>query len=428
MSLPTHKDWTTYKRKDGTWVNVVGNPKDGYVVRYYGNDESAAKNKEQWSIGEASMTAEDLFDGGKYADLSVFDAYKEMSAQEIGERLYDTMRGGKQLKEAEKIVSEATAKNSKAYRNEDTSDDLNFQFIGEKGAAAADIEKVNERFNEELDSFTMEDADSHEFDLGRPSAELVAAGVADKPIRLHGSKLAKKMKLHGFSTAELKGLPLAMQHPIAVFDNRQSNNNRSVLVELKTKDGNFLVTIDLGKGTETDFDIVSTVFGKRDDSIVNWINRGYLKYVDKEKALAFLHLSAPIAEASEKSRLSSATKIVENFENPSIEEDKKAADLHEHKAEATATSEGAVSERERTLRDVVIAWLRKIGIPVIADESVQAVLDEVNGAMLERKRALETVSVSRDEEHQQTVISSADGAKVLKELDNLVSEYEYYVT
>ncbi|MBR1387288.1 MAG: hypothetical protein IJ553_02630 [Alloprevotella sp.] len=41
-----------------------------------------------------------------------------------------------------------------------------------------------------------------------------------------------------------------------------------------------------------------------------------------------------------------------------------------------------------------------------------------------QKRAVETVSVSSNEEHQQTAISTAAGAKVLKNLDNLANELD----
>ena len=184
-----------------------------------------------------------------------------------------------------------------------------------------ELSQVNARFNEELDAFSIENADKFYFDLGIPSSELLAAGVENRPIRLHGSKVAKKMKKHGFNSYELKNLPMAVAHPIAVFDNLGRKSNRSILTELKTSNGNFLVTIDLGKGTEADFDIVSSVFGKRGDSVIEWINKGYMRYVDKKKALNYLHLSAPIAEALDKSKLSDATKIVENFENPIIEEE-----------------------------------------------------------------------------------------------------------
>lgn len=180
------------------------------------------------------------------------------------------------------------------------------------------MQAVNQKFNEQLAAFNEENATALIFDLGMPSPMLIAGGVPNKPIRLYGSKLLKKIRKHGFSAAELSGLPMALANPIAVFNNYQREGNRSVLIELSTADGNFLVSIDIGVGSDIDFDIVKSVFGKDGDGILNWINKGYLTTVDKEKALAYLRISAPIAEASNKQELDSATKIVENFENPKI--------------------------------------------------------------------------------------------------------------
>jgi uncharacterized protein with von Willebrand factor type A (vWA) domain len=67
------------------------------------------------------------------------------------------------------------------------------------------------------------------------------------------------------------------------------------------------------------------------------------------------------------------------------------------------------------------------GIPTSTDwEQGQRVLDLVNDALLDRnkKRALETASLSQKETDQPTVVPSADGAKVLNNLDTLVKEYE----
>ena len=52
------------------------------------------------------------------------------------------------------------------------------------------------------------------------------------------------------------------------------------------------------------------------------INKGFATYINKEKALNYLYLSAPIAEAAENSELSSAAKIVKDFVNPNIGEEK----------------------------------------------------------------------------------------------------------
>ena len=47
-----------------------------------------------------------------------------------------------------------------------------------------------------------------------------------------------------------------------------------------------MVAITLGKnGVDVDFNIVSSVFGKRESNVVNWINKGCLTYINKEKAL-----------------------------------------------------------------------------------------------------------------------------------------------
>lgn len=179
-----------------------------------------------------------------------------------------------------------------------------------------ELNAVNERFNEKLSNLTEENADKVALNLGTPSAILRAAGVENKPMKLYGNKVIKKMKKHGFALEELKDLPKAVANPIAVFDNYKKEGNRSILTELKTKQGNFLVTIDLGKGTEdVDFNIVSSVFGKDSGNIVDWIERGLAVYINKEKALNYLHHSALRAEALSSSRLNSAAKIVENFEN-----------------------------------------------------------------------------------------------------------------
>lgn len=186
----------------------------------------------------------------------------------------------------------------------------------------SELKKTNDKFNEQLETFTIETADRYNFNLGRPSSVLLSAGIENKPIRLHGSKVAKKIRKHGFQVTALRDLPKAIAHPIAVFDNLGREGNRSILTELKTDNGNVLVSIDLGRGTEVDFNIVSSAFGKNSKGVLGWINGGKMKFVDKEKALNYLHLSAPIAEASDNAELLSAANIVKEFENPSDKERK----------------------------------------------------------------------------------------------------------
>lgn len=200
---------------------------------------------------------------------------------------------------------------------------FNDQVEDERFRNDEELEKVNQRFNEELENLTEENADKVTLWLGKPSDVLLSSGIENKPLKLYGNKVIKKMKKHGFALDELRDLPKAVADPIAVFDNLGRFGNRSILTELTTEQGNFLVTIDMGKGEkDVDFNIVSSVFGKGKSKIVSWIERGLATYINKKKALNYLHHSAPIAEALSNSRLSSAANIVKNFENPTNSSEK----------------------------------------------------------------------------------------------------------
>ena len=223
-----------------------------------------------------------------------------------------------------------------------SSNDIAFQVID--NSRDSELIAINEQFNRELAGLTEENADTKIFNLGSPSSILLSAGVEDKPMKLYGNKIIKKMKKHDFALAELQDLPRAVANPIAVFNNYRREGNRTILTELRSQGKNIMVAITLGKnGVDVDFNIVSSVFGKRESNVVDWINKGYLTYINKEKALNYLYfsergiskaadnvgqedsnnlyLSAPIAEAAENPELSSAAKIVKDFVNPVIQDE-----------------------------------------------------------------------------------------------------------
>ena len=97
-------------------------------------------------------------------------------------------------------------------------------------------------------------------------------------------------------------------------------------------------------------------------------------------------------------------------------------------------SESPVSDatpKERALRDALNDVLTSAGIDVVTDvEEGQRVLDEVNGnaRMMAKKRALKTASLSEDTERSLTVVSSAQGANILNNLDTLISSLENSAT
>lgn len=183
---------------------------------------------------------------------------------------------------------------------------------------AREIERVNAVFNDELDAFSEDNANRIIFSLGRPSEVLRAAGVPDMPMKLYGSKLLKKIKKHGFDKVALRDLPRAVANPIAVFNNRKQEGNRAILTELHTEQGNVLVAINLGKGADVDFNVVSSVFGKGKNGVVEWINKRQFTYVDEEKALNYLHLAAPIAAASDNQKLSLAANVINGLKKTKL--------------------------------------------------------------------------------------------------------------
>ena len=213
-------------------------------------------------------------------------------------------------------------------------------------AAALSPDEVNERFNEELKTLSPENAQSRILWLGSPSEVLLAAGVRNMPIKLYGNKLLAKIAKHGYSLDDVRNLPEAVTHPIAVFDGSRPGNH-AVLTELETMDGeNVLAVLSVGTGNDSDFNIVNSVYGKSGSSITGWIEQGKLRWVDKEKALDRLRISALLAEAqnnqgqtSGKAALqsyqehSSITKILETFENPTRADGEKVAAAEEMAAE-----------------------------------------------------------------------------------------------
>ena len=225
----------------------------------------------------------------------------------------DRMKQELQDKEAkyQKMDSEVEAATGLSEAEED-------DVLYREGDNLGDIESVNERFNKELERLNEDNAQSVILNVGNPGEVLLSAGISDMPIRLYGNKLLKKVRKHGFEVSDVKDLPMAINDPIAVFNNYGNERNRAVLTELRTSQGNILATIEWGKGTDAEINIITSVFGKGKSNIIDWINRGLATYINKAKALEYLRISAPIAEAQDNQELYSATKVVKDFVNPTL--------------------------------------------------------------------------------------------------------------
>lgn len=89
------------------------------------------------------------------------------------------------------------------------------------------------------------------------------------------------------------------------------------------------------------------------------------------------------------------------------------------------------TREETILRDVVIDHMKESGLDVLGTEEGQQVLDMANGREVrlsaKQKRALETASLGNNP-RSLTVVSSADGAKVLKNVDELANKLDKSAT
>ena len=294
-----------YRPLNGNGILIPNNGAMGKAV-YFSSAFPEAADYAREKLGDMSLSEDEVYDNGYITEVFV----NVRDEEDIAPSSYGNGEIIVAVRESNQIKS--ATDNTGAFSRQN--DDIRYRM--------AEEEDANRRFNEELSGLTEENADKVVLSLGRPSAILRAAGVEDKPMKLYGNKVIKKMKKHGFRLDELQNLPEAVAEPIAVFNNYQKDSNRSILTELRTSNGNFLVTVDLGKDADVDFNIVTSVFGKGDNNIIGWINKGYATYIDKEKAQEFLsHQSAPIAATAANSELDTATNIVKDFENPSLEDE-----------------------------------------------------------------------------------------------------------
>lgn len=180
--------------------------------------------------------------------------------------------------------------------------------IKPKGNVSYSVERANETFNRDIVSLSAREVNDHIFNLGRPSSILLDCGVEDKPIRLYGAKLLSKAKKHNYELAELVDLPIRIASPIAVFKGSYEGAF-AILTEIRVNGNNILVALSIGKGGhDIDFNVVSSIYDKQEDSIKRWEESGKLLYVNKEKVLNYLSTSAPIADTLDNQELNSVDK------------------------------------------------------------------------------------------------------------------------
>ena len=188
------------------------------------------------------------------------------------------------------------------------------------------VNSLNTRFNNELKRFSDSTLkENHRFELGMPSRYLLSAGFPLLPISMRQALLKKKSQQtnHQFEAEDVRNLVKAIQKPLAIFE-YSKDNVRNLIVSLEKDGKHFLVGVTLGfKRDGLEINSISGLFPKQDHEWIKWIQDGKAIRIDqKEKVLRLIDsLRINPAEAERIGLdLESATKIVENFENPRIEE------------------------------------------------------------------------------------------------------------
>lgn len=188
------------------------------------------------------------------------------------------------------------------------------------------LKEVNDKFNDRLTQLienpNQKDRILH---LGRSSQFLIDGGIADAEIELDFDKFVRKSSEkyknnHPFSAGDIKDLPKAIAHPVAVF-NSTTKKDHVVMTELNHDGKNFIVAI---RATEQnrknkvvlEVNQITSLYPKGERGIIYWINNNKLSNVDKEKALHFIEALQPHAGTLTSEELSSAANIVRNFVNP----------------------------------------------------------------------------------------------------------------
>ena len=187
---------------------------------------------------------------------------------------------------------------------------------------------ANERFNNELTRYQNGEMDKNEMlHLGRPQG-VMRTFLPNLPIVMRQRVIKKgSEKKHDVDVSAIMNMPQHLSSPILVF--QRSEDTIGVLTDMRDRNGkNVCVAIELKRqiqqGAEyLEVNDVRSFHGREFKNIVEPIaNNKTLKWVDKEKGLAYLSsASQPVQQEIDKQVLDTATKVVKDFVNPKVSDE-----------------------------------------------------------------------------------------------------------
>lgn len=197
----------------------------------------------------------------------------------------------------------------------------------EYAAEPNNIDEVNDRFNRELQQQvdgTLRDG--HIYQLGSPGNILLSTGVPNLPIQMSAARLHAKATEYGhdFNLEEIRDLVKQLQTPMAIFAYGNKGKMQNIIVGIESNGKQFVVGLSLNpvvNGTALEINSIRNIFPKNNAEWLNWISQGKLLYANKAKIQALIDKQRTILADVDYLDLEDVAKIVENFENPTIEEE-----------------------------------------------------------------------------------------------------------
>ena len=220
--------------------------------------------------------------------------------------------------------------------------------LSENYRTNSELDKDNDRFNNEL----QQQIDGtlpkgHIYKMGMPGKILLSAGVPNMPIEMSSTRLEEKSKQdnHPFEISELKNLVKELQSPIAVF--KYGNNAKNVIISIDYQGKQFLVGIHFNQNRNgIEVSSIRGIFPKTNAKWLNWIVQGKADYLNKEKIQALIDKQRTNLADVEYLDLDLVAKVVENFENPSVDEE-------------ISTNDRFVEAEHRSINPTIILWYNR---------------------------------------------------------------------
>lgn len=189
------------------------------------------------------------------------------------------------------------------------------------------LKAVCNEFNERLKLIMQGNNTNYKpLELGMPSYILLNAGLPDLPIQMSVQRLVdKKLQTnHPFKLVSIVHMPEYIANPLAVFQSKTRGDSKVIFTEMENDGVNIVAAIEMSKTSgKLEVNSVRSVYPKDNvKEILQWVaENNLMEYAHKKNFLNWL--SKQQSNSADVTRLiKDSTKVVNNFENPTIKGEK----------------------------------------------------------------------------------------------------------